>query len=234
MRHFSILLMVIVLLYPIASNPQSTYVSRLKGLVEIADKLGVIELVKNKLINQPDPAFDNLVVVLEEISKIYSSLDTELSAYLAIRFDPAMSPRERQDAERRLIELEGGAVRARMAAARGHCSKIGNIYSRHLRGWFSMVLSPAENQLMRELFQSLEEYDGIVIGAIDSVAGWLADQAHVTLSHVRQDNWKEANRVIRQARWDILPDRRRIAEAMMRLRQLQAEFIEVSAAIGRP
>ena len=99
MRLFYILLMVIMFLHPIASNPQLTYISGLKGLVEIANKLGVIELVKNKLINQPDPAFDNLVVVLEEISKIYSSLDTELSAYLAIRFDPAMSPQERQDAE---------------------------------------------------------------------------------------------------------------------------------------
>jgi hypothetical protein len=39
-------------------------------LLDTASKLGAIEAVKRKLVNQPDPAAAQLVTVLEELSKI--------------------------------------------------------------------------------------------------------------------------------------------------------------------
>jgi hypothetical protein len=39
----------------------------IKDLVDISDKLGIIQAVKSKLTSQPDPAADLLVAVLEEV-----------------------------------------------------------------------------------------------------------------------------------------------------------------------
>lgn len=45
-------------------------------LVDTADRLGVIDAVKTKLVKQPDPAAAKLVTVLEELSKIYGQWRT--------------------------------------------------------------------------------------------------------------------------------------------------------------
>ena len=43
----------------------------LDQILNLADKLGVIETLKAKLLRQPQPAADKLVAVLGELSKIY-------------------------------------------------------------------------------------------------------------------------------------------------------------------
>jgi hypothetical protein len=216
------------LLQPIPSNAQSGF----KDLVDVADRLGILDLIKDKLISRPDPASDKLVVVLEEISKIYSSLDNELSSFLAIRFYDGMLPEEKKSALKQLYELQGGAVQARMSEARGHCSKIMNIYNRYLTGWFSRILDPTELREVEKFFNSLVYYDENMVDAIEQVGRWLGVQADLTLSHIHQGNWEQANRIIRKSAEDISADRKKIANVMSMMRKLQGQIIQSSGAVG--
>ena len=101
------------------------------ALLKLADELGVISAVKDKLIMNPDPAADKLVTALEELAKIFESLNSELSRYLSITFYDGQGFKERAEERSNLVELEGGQVTARMARARGHCKKIMNIYNKY-------------------------------------------------------------------------------------------------------
>lgn len=56
------------------------------SLVNLADKLGVITAVKNKLIKRTDPASDKLVTALEELAKVFEALNFEISKYLSVTF----------------------------------------------------------------------------------------------------------------------------------------------------
>lgn len=102
-----------------------------KDLVDVADKLGVIQAVKQKLVAQPDPALDKLVTALEEVSKIYDVLQSEVKSILSLYFDPSATPdaaKSRAQERATLVSLEGGELAARMRKAKGHSSKIQNIY----------------------------------------------------------------------------------------------------------
>ena len=202
-------------------------------LVDLADKLGVIKAVKGKLVRQPDPASEKLVTALEEISKIYAALDSEISRYLSIFFDQSQTPQEKNTERQNLVELEGGEIVARMAKARGHCSKIINIYHNYLTTWFDKVLSSDERTMMNGLFQELDEFDGNMVRAIDEVAQWLADMAHKTLDLVdaSPSRLEDASQLINQSRRTIFGKRRAIADSMRTLLDLQAEFISISGAV---
>ena len=62
-----------------------------KDIVDIADQVGIIKVLKAKLVRQPDPALDLLTTILDEISKIFGSMDTQITGYLALWFDPSDS-----------------------------------------------------------------------------------------------------------------------------------------------
>lgn len=202
-------------------------------LLDIIDKFNIIKLVKSKLIKQPDPAAEKLVTALEELSKIYTALESEISRYLSIYFDRAQSAEERKDERKNLIELEGGEIVARMGKARGHCGKIWNIYVKYLTPWFDKLLSPKEQEKMQSLFRELSEIDSHMVDAINEVADWLTRQAHDTLNLVDANppQIEKANQYISEARRDIFETRRAIENSMRTLLDLQAEFIGISGAV---
>ena len=200
------------------------------SIIDVADKLGVIQAVKAKLLRQPDPAADKLVAALEEIYKIYASIEAELPQFLALTFD-ASDPAELAKERARLLALEGGEVTARMGKLRGHCSKIGNIYSRYLSPWFSSILSSSETAMLSELFLSLDEFDGQMIGAVDKLANWLTTESATLLTLVDSGDVSHANERVREARKEVLPARLTISGAMRTLLELQAEFVSVSGAV---
>jgi hypothetical protein len=199
-----------------------------QSLVDLADKLGLIQTVKTKLLRQPDAAADSLVVVLGELSKVYGACDAELLRYLSLSFDPA-----EKNAEERavLLTLESGQLLTRTAEARGHCHKIWNIYRRDLQRWFSSVLTPDEAKKMEELFQRLGYADSQMEMAIGKLTHWLTDEAQKTLNLVDAGNQDEANQRIKAARKEVLPVRQAISRAMNGMLQLQAEFIQMSGTV---
>lgn len=199
-------------------------------LVDVADRLGAIDAVKRKLIKQPDPAAAKLVTVLEELSKVYGSLEDELTTYLALFFDDS-DPKQLARERATLGRLEGGAIRARMGEGRVRCAKIWNIYQRYLTPWFDRVLNGAEREQLRSLFRELSEIDSHMVDTIDDVASWLTAEARATGDLVEQNDLTDANARVAAARREIRPLRERIAEARLQIHRLEGEFIEVSGAV---
>lgn len=198
-------------------------------LVTIAEKVGAIEAVKGKLLSQPDPAAEKLIIALEEIYKIYLTLEEALTSYLSVWLDPE-NP-ELAKAKAVLIGLEGGETQARMEKSRGSCRKITNIYERYLRGWFSKVLNKDEAEQLRALFREMADFDSYMVDAIVAVSKWLTLQASETLELLRVGDMSGAQQQVDAARREILPDRRAISRVIGDLLKLQAEFTEVSGAL---
>lgn len=198
-----------------------------KDLVDISDKLGIIQAVKSKLVSQPDPAASNLLAALEEISKIYLAFESELTNYLALTLEPAEIREERKV----LLDLESGKINARMGAARGHCGKIFNIYTRYLTPWFKKVLNSEEGAMMKRLFIDMSETDSLMLDIIDNISIWLADEAQQTLNLIDSGDIQSGQKRIREARIQLLSTRRAISGAMRRIRDIEADFIVTSGAI---
>lgn len=197
-------------------------------IIDFADRLGLIEKVKHKLLSCPDEAADKLVAVLAEISKISMASDDELTRFLALYFDPENpSVEERKE----LLRWEGNMISARMAEARGHCHKIANIYQKYLTGWFNRALSPAEAGEMAMLFDLLGNMDDFMVRQIGDVTNWIAPKASEILDLVDQDQFEEANQLIKSIRKERLPVRKLLAEINFNLHQLQAEFVAMSGTV---
>lgn len=197
-------------------------------LLELADKLSLINAVKTKLLRNPDAAAEKLVVVLDELFKVYYAFETELNTYLGLEFDPA------DDLQNRIGVLETmaiGPLEIRVSEARGHCHKIRNIYQTYLDRWFHDRLTPTEAQMLREVFALLSDFDLSVVYELSQMAQWVSDHAAETLELVEAEDYEEANAQIRTARREIFPTRRAITHAMAKIRDLQADFIEMSGQI---
>jgi hypothetical protein len=199
-----------------------------KMLIDLAQKLNVILTVKSKLLRQPDPAADKLVVVLSELSKVYGVIDAELVRYLSLYFDPEQRLQEERAV---LLTLEGGQMRMRVGEASGHCHKIWNIYSKYLKRWFYDVLTPDEASSMNELFSNLSYADSQMVSALEVLTRWLSQESSETITLLDAGKLDEANARVKSARKDILPARQAISKAMSDLMQLQAEFIAASGTV---
>jgi hypothetical protein len=197
-------------------------------LIDLVNKLGVIQIVKDKLLRQPDPAADKLIVVLAELSKVYGVIEAELVKYLSLYFDPQQGLQEERAV---LLTLEGGQLYMRVGEARGHCHKIWNIYQKYLERWFHDALKPDEASMMKSLFENLTYADSQMLYALDQVTKWLSQESQDTLSLVDSGKLDEANTRVRAARKEILPARQAISKAMSDLMQLQAEFIAASGKV---
>lgn len=199
-----------------------------KDILDIADRLGIIQALKTKLLRQPDPAADKLVAVLGELSKIYLACDAELLRYLSLSFDPAGDIAAERTT---LLTLEGGQLLLRTSEARGHCHKIWNIYQRYLQRWFHDVLAPDEASTMKKLFERLSYGDSQMELAIQELTNWLTREAQNTLDLVDAGKLDEANQHIKAARKEVQATREAIRKAMSELVQLQGDFIAASGTV---
>ncbi|TVR50960.1 MAG: hypothetical protein EA425_08320 [Puniceicoccaceae bacterium] len=200
-----------------------------KALFDLADRLGIIQSVKDKLVRQPEAAADKLVVVLGELSKIYGVCEAELVRFLNLCFAENVNCSEEREV---LLSLEGGRIWQRAQEARGHCHKIWALYENYLDKWFHRVLSRDEAAELRALFERLVYADAQMDQALSQLTGWLSAEAERVLDRVDENDYAEANRIILQARKEILPTRRAINRALSGMLELQAEFISVSSING--
>jgi hypothetical protein len=205
-------------------------ISDAKDLLDIADKLGIIQAVKGKLVKQPDPAADKLVTALEELSKIHTDIEKELVAYLSLSFD---SSDKDHIAEQRtvLLNLEGEKLHTRIAEAYTSCAKISNVYDRYLNPWFEKVLNREENQEMKNLFYDISSARSRMVMGTKRLAEWISQKATDTLDKVDDEDFSSANEIIRDARKAIMPLRKSISDALSKLQALKGEMIEISGAL---
>ncbi len=198
-------------------------------IISLADKVGAISAVKDRLLNQPDKAAAKLAESLEELYKMFQALDEELVRYLSLYFESETSIIQGRQV---LLGLEVGQSQIRMHEARGHCAKIKNIYTKHLNGWFDRALgNDQDRQTMKMIFESMGTADDAAISAVDQVTKWLTQEAESTLDLVDAGNRLAANQRVTLARIAAKPARIRLTEAMAQLRGLQADFITCSKTV---
>jgi hypothetical protein len=205
-------------------------VPSIKDVTELADQIGIIKAFKSKLVRQPDPALDQLTTVLDEISKIFIAMNSEITKYLSLWFD-ASDQESVQEERSLLVSMEDGQMKIEMSETRGHCAKITNIYDKYLNPWLRRILSSDEQELVESIFKELRGFDSKMVDAIEKLAKWLTDNAAETLNLVDSGQYQEANEFIKNKRKEIQPVRILISERIHDLYRLQAEFISVSGAL---
>ncbi len=121
------------------------------------------------------------------------------------------------------MDLEGGAIRARVAVVRAHSSRIQQIYRDNLRKWFADRLQPEEATRLEEAFQPLVDLDGRLGRGITELAEWIATHATEVLELVDAGQLAEANNELKQQRAAVQPLRRELTDIVVRLQRLSSE-----------
>jgi hypothetical protein len=172
----------------------------LHSVDQVEDLAAVLKASMAQLASNPEPdALDAMAVVLDEISKLYQLMDTELTRYLSLSFDDQQQmPRDRAV----LLSLDGGQISARAKEARGHCEKISRIYSNRLRPWFQARLAPDAIGRVEHAFGILAASDADMSYAIHLLAQWLSQKASQTLNLVDAGDITGARRMVKDARLD--------------------------------
>lgn len=111
-------------------------------LVELADKLGVLEAIKEKLFRDPKTDYSELVRALDGFASSFQVVDGLLSRLLSLSF-VSDSPQSLQIARELLIQAEGGAQMTRAQGLRGHCNKLRILYDQRLSRSLQFTLSSA-------------------------------------------------------------------------------------------
>ena len=93
------------------------------------------------------------------------------------------------------------------------------------------MLDPAESQQVSALFRELSDVDSHMVDAIEEVATLLTVEANATGDLVEQNDYANANRRVIAARLEMRPMREAIAGAMVRIRRLESDFIDISEAV---
>lgn len=202
----------------------------LDKVIDLADRFGVIDGIREAILSQPDKANVKLAEAIDELAKTVSALDKEMVRYLSLHFHSEESVMNGRTV---LLEMEVGQSIIRINEARGHCHRIKNIYDAYLDKWFDRVFnrnSVVRNQLATA-FAGLGTADDYIIAAMEDVAAWLKIQAEQTLDAVESGNLIDSNLRIRQARLEAKPAREKLTETMSRLRGLQADLIAASGTV---
>ena len=199
-------------------------------IIDLADRFGAIDAVRDALLKQPNLAAAKLAEVLDELAKTVTALDDELVRYLSLYFHTEESIAHGRGV---LLGMEVGQSAIRINEARGHCHKIKNIYDKYLNTWFDNVFQPnsPENVALIDAFGSLTTADDYIVEAMMEASNWLKVQAEKTLDAVDTKNLIGANTFIQQARREVKPARERLTETMSKLRAMQADFIYASGSV---
>jgi hypothetical protein len=184
-----------------------------------------LDAVKGKLFRQTAEARDRLGAVLVDLENTYSALNSELVHYLGVIFDPTASLHYPVNARQRekLVDLEGGAIRARVEVVRAHCSQIRQIYQDNLRKWFADLLQREEAERLEDAFHALDGYDGRLGRGITALAEWIATHATEVLKLVDAGQLAEANNELKQQRAEVQPLRSQLTDIVVRLQRLSFE-----------
>jgi hypothetical protein len=160
--------------------------------IDILDKIGLLEKVRNKLVNNPDVAATKLAGVLVALKRTYQIMDDTLVEFNSISFE---NPDARHDAKQLLNMARGGRLENALMEARAHCDNIWGVYNRYLRGWFSAVLNQQEQAEIHALFETLGGSDITWIGMLDTVAHQLQDISDEMLSRLDADKYDDARAI---------------------------------------
>lgn len=128
------------------------------GIDEVDKLVAVLREGFGDLVRNPDaPTLERVSAVLDEISKLYQLMDSEMTRYLSLTLDNLGHDRKE------LLDLDGGKVTVRASEARGHCSRIDALYRGTLRPWFVDRLSRDQMTTLDQSFSALGHSDRHVL-----------------------------------------------------------------------
>jgi hypothetical protein len=192
-------------------------------LVDLADKLGVLEGIKDKLFHDPRKEHSTLARALETFAASFQRVDQLLSRLLSLSF-VSDAPESLKITRELLIEAEGGGEMVRAQEIRGHCSDLLILYDRRLRPSLQSVLKPADLPKVDEAFRCLEEFHEHTLPELQSLMDWLSTTASKLLEKVDRGELKEADDLLKQARIDVLQQRQAISKAVSRIMALTSAY----------
>jgi hypothetical protein len=210
------------------------WLEQAKWTLDLADRFALLEVVKVKLLNEPDPAADDLVTAIEELGKIYSAMDDGLQQYMALRFYEGQDSKERQEEREILLAFQGGQTAHRMRKAKTHCKKILGLYRRSLSPWFSRTLDQEEQIIMRRFYEEFEDADYYFADEILELAEELSKRAKLTLDLLDAGEVERATEQVRNDRVAMMPLHIRLQGANSKLTDLENDFIDMSSAQWKP
>jgi hypothetical protein len=193
------------------------------ALTELTGRLDAVRHVSAKLLkHDPDGASDELVTVLQEVSKTFLGFESVLVRYLSLRF--TSSTRDQDQAE--LLKLEGPQVRQMAGEFRAHCRRIGVLYDSALRDWFEAApISPQEKSALETLFSELEGSDAfVIVPAVDELATWLEKEVASTSELVNKGRFDDAGKRVLAARREVAPLRHTMGRIVGEFRDLEIQF----------
>jgi hypothetical protein len=198
----------------------------LHSVDQVEDLAAVLKASITQLASNPEPdALDAMAVVLDEISKLYQLIDTEVTRYLSLSLD---DPQQIQRDRVVLLSLDGSQISARATEARGHCEKISRIYSRRLRPWLQARLAPNAFDRVERAFDTLASSDTDMSYAIYQLAEWLSRKASQTLNLVDAGDITSARGMVKAARLDCQGMRQKLASTISTMRDIQAELLRLA------
>jgi len=166
-----------------------------------------------------------MAVVLDEISKLYQLIDSELTQYLSLSLDdPLQVTRDRAV----LLSLDGGQISARATEGRGHCEKISRIYRSRLKPWLEARLAPNAMSRVEQAFGVLASSDIDMSYVIGQLAQWLSQKASQTLNLVDAGDIAGARRMVKDARLDSQSMRQKLASTISSMRDIQTQLLSLA------
>jgi hypothetical protein len=199
----------------------------------VKETIGAIEklaALKKELSARPDAAALALASALAEVERTYQALDSEIARFVAFSGPGALDAHTDLAA---LYALDGGSIRVRIEAGRGHCTRISNIYDRHLRSWFDSVFAGrlAEQAILREVFDTLSMHDKQTFVLMDHGARFLEERAASMLDAMmaHPPDLAAAHALARASFLELRPMRRALADLVHQLRTLENELIEIAS-----
>lgn len=200
----------------------------LDSMLNVIDKLDILERVRNKLINNPDSAGRYLNIAMSQLIKSFQVIDDVLLKVVCLSFE---TNEDRKAAEKALRELQGNRIRFRIEESRGHCTIIDNIYNRHLRGWFSRVLDKDESEQMEQLFIDMRRFDIKVLSLMNELTIEIPSLADKLISFLKENKTNEATCIIQSIADNWSKPRQRLSECMAKLWSLQTDFLQLTGGI---
>jgi hypothetical protein len=203
-------------------------VSNLATAVDILEKLGVKERILSKLLNRPDEAAALLAVALNEVRRSFEALQDAMLqvSYLGVKgIDDA-------DMRRTLDRFTTGSIRVELQTAKGRCRMIGNIYGRHLNGWFGQVLRSSDADDIRLIFNDLADVDSRFLFAADELVQTTGVLAARMQEHLDGKRPGKARAEAQRFSATLRPVLQRLNASLQHMYKLQSQFITKAQVTG--
>lgn len=198
----------------------------LPATLDLGDRfVKLFRAVKKELWGSDQEAFVRLRDVIDEIMKFYLATNKEISDFISLDFS---SPKNSPENMRALYSIMSGALKVRIQDAKGHCSRIGRIYERHLDKWLREKLKQDDYNAIKFLFQELSVYDYDMLAAAQSLELDLQSKSQRLLALINSNRYNEISTFQTQIRQQFLPEAQKLSAVMNELVMLRNEFMEVA------